>query len=226
MNNVKISASILSADFTKLGEEVIKLEKSGADMIHFDIMDGHFVPNLTFGIGMVDALRKKTMLTFDTHLMVANPEHYIERFADAGSDYITVHTESTIHLDRLIAKIKATGKRAGVSIVPSTNEDVLKYVLPEIDMVLVMTVNPGFSGQHFIKAQVAKIKAIRKMIDANKQNTMISVDGGINWHTAKVCIDAGADVVVSGAHIFASDDYKANINSLRSQDSRKDIDSL
>lgn len=215
MRTAKISASILSANFANLGDEVAKLEKSGADMIHFDIMDGHFVPNLTFGHDVVKALRTKSMLTFDVHLMISNPEKYIEKFAEAGSDYITVHAESTVHLDRLIAQIKATGKKAGVSIVPSTNEDVLKYIISELDLILVMTVNPGFGGQKFIESQVTKIQNIRKMIDTQKSNILLSVDGGINEHTATVCKAAGADVLVSGAHIFASDDYASKITSLR-----------
>jgi ribulose-phosphate 3-epimerase len=215
MNEPKISASILSANFAHLGEEVMKLEKSGADMIHFDIMDGHFVPNLTFGPRVVESVRNKTMVTFDTHLMISNPENYIEKFADAGSDYITVHAESTTHLDRLIEQIKRTGKRAGVSIVPNTNEDILKYVIYKVDLILVMTVNPGFGGQEFIESQVAKIGAIRRMIDSCKREVLLSVDGGINPDTAKICTNAGADVLVSGAYIFANDDYRANIKSLR-----------
>ncbi|MDF3047382.1 MAG: ribulose-phosphate 3-epimerase [Candidatus Midichloriaceae bacterium] len=212
---VKISASILSANFSNFGLETQKLEDGGTDMIHFDIMDGHFVPNLTFGSGLIKDLRPKSKLQFDTHLMVSNPEDYIEACAYAGSDYITVHAESTKHLHRLIAQIKATGKKAGVSIIPSTHEDALKCVIDDVDLILVMTVNPGFGGQKFIESQLTKIQNIRKMIDATKQDILLSVDGGINEKSAPLCVKAGADVLVSGAYIFSGDNYAARIKTLR-----------
>ncbi len=206
---------MLSADFANLGHEIEKLEKSGADMIHFDIMDGHFVPNLTFGHQMVQALRPKSKLLFDVHLMVSNPEEHIEKFINAGSDYITVHTEATVHLHRLIKQIKATGKKAGVSVVPSTDENILKYIISELDLILVMTVDPGFGGQQFIESQLIKIKNIRKIIDQENHKILLSVDGGINASTAKACHAAGADILVSGSYIFEKDDYASQIRSLR-----------
>ncbi len=215
MKSIKISASILSADFSNFGAVVQRLEDGGANMIHFDIMDGHFVPNLTFGNGLIKSLRAKSNLKFDTHLMVSNPEQYIEACAEAGSDYITAHAESTKHLHRLIAQIKATGKKAGVSIVPSTHEDALKYVIDDVDLILVMTVNPGFGGQKFIESQLLKIQNIRKMINDTKRDILLSVDGGINSTTAPLCIQAGADVLVSGAYIFSGDNYGGRIKELR-----------
>lgn len=212
MKHSKISASILSSDYAQFGDEITKLDASGADMIHFDIMDGSFVPNITFGSGLVKSLRPYTKLPFDTHLMIVNPEKYIEEFARAGSDYITVHAEAVTHLDRVLTQIKDSGAKAGVSLVPSTPASALKYVIDKVDLILVMTVNPGFGGQKFIESQIEKIKKIRKMITESGRDIILSVDGGINQETSKICNLAGADMLVSGAYIFSSPDYSKTSN--------------
>lgn len=216
-NAIKIAPSILSADFAKLGEEIRLIDKAGADYVHIDVMDGHFVPNLTIGPCVVKALRSHSTLPFDTHLMIENPDLYIEEFANAGSDIITVHAEASIHLDRTVSLIKSFGKKAGVSIVPSTSPDVLDYVINELDLILVMTVNPGFGGQSFIESQLEKISIIRKKIKKTGKRIDLQVDGGINPETAKAAIKAGADVLVAGSATFkgGADCYAANIASLR-----------
>lgn len=213
----KIAPSILSADFAILGAEVAAITKAGADYIHIDVMDGHFVPNLTIGPCVVGALRKHSKLPFDVHLMINNPDAYIKDFVDAGADIVTVHAEACTHLDRTVQFIKSLGKKAGVSIVPSTHEDVLDYVLNEIDLVLVMTVNPGFGGQNFIKSQLKKIESIRKKIDKTKRKIDLEVDGGINFETAKLAVKAGADVLVAGSATFkgGKNKYQSNIKTLR-----------
>jgi len=212
---IKISPSILSADFSNLGEDIIKIDKAGADYIHIDVMDGSFVPNITIGNEVVRGLRKTTNLPFDVHLMINNPDQHIKNFADAGSDIITIHAETTHHLDRSIELIKSFGKKAGVSIVPSTHEDCLDYIMDKVDLILVMTVNPGFGGQKFIYSQLKKIENIRNKIIKSGRNIELEVDGGINSETSKQSISAGADVLVSGSYIFKSPNYAQAISSLK-----------
>jgi ribulose-phosphate 3-epimerase len=217
MRKIQICPSILSADFAKLGEEIKAVEKAGADMIHVDVMDGHFVPNLTLGPVIIGSIRKTTKLPFDVHLMIETPEKYIEDYRKAGADIITVHYEAVTHLDRVISQIKATGAKAGVSIVPSTPESVLEYVLPMCDLVLVMSVNPGFGGQKFILNSVEKIRSLRKMIDRTGKEILLEVDGGINSETIEMVLAAGADTIVAGSAVFDGNpaNYAANIKKLR-----------
>ena len=210
---VKIAPSILSADFANLGKEIKALEQAGADMIHIDVMDGHYVPNLTFGAGVVKALRAYTTLPFDVHLMVTDPDKMIPWFAKAGADIITVHMETSPHLDKTVMSIKEYGLKAGVSLNPSTSEEGLKYILDRLDQILVMSVNPGFGGQSFIDSQLEKISNIKQMI--GDKAIEIEVDGGINPLTAAECIAAGADILVAGSSIFVGGEYQKNINNLR-----------
>jgi ribulose-phosphate 3-epimerase len=211
----KIAPSLLSADFSKLGEEIHAIEKAGADYIHLDVMDGGFVPNITIGNEVIKNLRKNSALPFDVHLMINNPDNHVKAFADAGSDIITIHSEAVTHLDRSLALIASCGKKVGLSIVPSTHEDALDYVLEKLDLILVMTVNPGFGGQKFLSSQLKKIENIRKKIDKSGKKIELEVDGGINDETAKQVIAAGADVLVSGSYIFGSKNYSEAILKLR-----------
>ena len=213
---LKISPSILSADFSRLGEEIKNIEKAGADYIHIDVMDGSFVPNLTIGNEVVRSIRSVSAWPYDVHLMINNPDNHIKNFAEAGSDIITIHAEASIHLDRSLALIKSFGKKAGVSLVPSTHEDVLDYVLEKLDLILVMTVNPGFGGQKFLSSQLKKIENIRKKIERSGRKIELEVDGGINEETSKLVVSAGADVLVSGSYIFGSKSYSEAISKLRS----------
>ncbi|MFL6739398.1 MAG: ribulose-phosphate 3-epimerase [Sphingomicrobium sp.] len=212
-----ISPSILSADFAKLGEEVRAIDAAGADWIHIDVMDGHFVPNLTIGPGVVKALRPHCAKPFDVHLMISPVDLFLDAFADAGADIITVHTEAGPHLHRTIQRIKALGKKAGVSLNPATPAKMLDYVLDEVDLVLVMSVNPGFGGQKFIASQLKKIEAIANRVAKEKLVVDIEVDGGIDAATAPQAIDAGATVLVAGTAAFRGgpDQYAANIAALR-----------
>ncbi len=215
MTNVKISPSILSANFANLGAEVEAVSKAGADYIHIDVMDGSFVPNITIGPDVVKAIRGSSNLPFDVHLMINNPDNHLESFAASGADIITVHQEATTHLHRTVQKIKSLGKKAGVSIVPSTNENVLDYVLEDIDLILVMTVNPGFGGQKFISSQLKKIENIANKIANLGKKIDLEVDGGINQDTAKQVINCGADVLVAGSFVFGNKNYSENIFKLR-----------
>ena len=208
-----IAPSILSADFADLKNEIKRLDEAKADMIHLDIMDSHFVPNLTFGPAIVKAIRPYTKLPFDVHLMVSDPDSLIACFANAGADIITVHAEACPHLDKTLTEIRRLGCKAGVSLNPSTPEDVLEYVLDKVDQILVMSVNPGFGGQKFISAQLEKITRIKKMIDT--RNIMIEVDGGINALSAAEAVAAGADILVAGTAVFEGGDYAGNIAALR-----------
>ncbi len=212
---IKISPSILSADFAKLGEELTNISKAGADYIHIDVMDGSFVPNITIGNEVVKALRPFSALPFDVHLMINNPDNHVKAFAEAGADIITIHAEASTHLDRSISLIKSFGKKSGVSIVPSTHEDVLDYILDKVDLILVMTVNPGFGGQKFLNSQLKKITNIRNKVTQSGRNIDLQVDGGINPETAKLVIEAGADVLVSGSYIFKSGNYQEAISKLK-----------
>ncbi|MTI47718.1 MAG: ribulose-phosphate 3-epimerase [Firmicutes bacterium] len=203
---IKVAPSVLSADFSKLEEELKKIEGGGADMVHLDIMDGHFVPNITFGAPVIKKLRKVTDVPFDVHLMIEKPERYIEDFVDAGADIITVHQEASVHLHRTIQQIKSYGIKAAVALNPSTPLGEIEYVLDQLDMVLIMTVNPGFGGQSLIDSMENKVRKLKKMIDKKGLNIDIQVDGGIKLDNLKEVVDWGANVIVAGSAIFGSED--------------------
>ncbi|KNF08747.1 ribulose-phosphate 3-epimerase Rpe [Gottschalkia purinilytica] len=202
---IKIAPSILSADFSNLEEQIQKIDKGGADLVHLDVMDGQFVPNITFGPPVIKNIRRVTDLPFDVHLMIDRPERYIKEFVDAGADIITVHQESTLHLHRTIQQIKSYGIKASVALNPSTPLETIKHVIDDLDMVLIMTVNPGFGGQSFIPQMKEKIKELRKWIDSKKLDIDIQVDGGIKLDNIKEVIDCGANVFVAGSAIFGTD---------------------
>lgn len=214
---MKISPSILSADFTRLAKELKDIEEAGADYVHIDVMDGHFVPNITIGPFIVEAVKKATKLPLDVHLMIEAPEKYIADFASAGSDIITVHAEATVHLHKAVQMIKEKGLKAGVSINPATPVCNLANVIEDVDLVLIMSVNPGFSGQGFIRSSLRKIAAVRKMMDERRLSAELEVDGGIKVDNIAEVSKAGADVFVSGSGVFGSGDYKKTIEAMRKE---------
>jgi len=211
----KLAASILSSDFGRLAEEVKAVERAGADWIHVDVMDGHFVPNITIGPDVVRAIRKTTSLPLDVHLMIERPESYIEAFADSGAEWLSVHTEATVHLHRLIQRIRELGVKPCAALNPATPLDRIQNVLSDLDMVLVMTVNPGFGGQKFISSMLPKVRRCRELIDQSGANVLLEVDGGVHSDTIGDLSEAGADVFVSGSAIFQGADYTRNIDALK-----------
>ena len=210
-----IAPSILSADGSRLGEEITAVEAAGADWIHIDVMDGHFVPNITLGPGLIASLRKTTRLPFDVHLMIESPERYIDDFAKAGADGITVHAEATVHLHRTVAMIREKGLKAGVSLNPATTLCQIEPILPDLDLLLIMTVNPGFGGQKFIEGMLPKITAAKRMIHEIAPDVLLEVDGGVTLKNIRSIADAGADVLVAGSAVFGSGDYPATIGEMK-----------
>lgn len=212
---VKIAPSILSANFAKLGEEILDVERGGADYIHVDVMDGHFVPNITIGPLIVDAIRPITKLPLDVHLMIENPDAYIEAFAKAGADYITVHVEACPHLHRTIQLIKSCGVKAGIVLNPATPVVMIQHIIEDVDMVLLMTVNPGFGGQKFIHSVLPKIAEVKALANQFNPNLEIEIDGGVNEETAKLCIEQGANVLVAGSAVYNQEDRADAIKRIR-----------
>ncbi len=212
---IKIAPSILSADFSILGEEIKSIEKAKADWVHIDVMDGHFVPNISFGEPIVKSIRKITNMPFDVHLMIENVDYYINDFASAGADYITIHQEAGNHIDRSIQLIKSLGIKAGISLNPATPVSSIEHLLPELDLVLIMSVNPGFGGQKFIPYTLDKIRLLKELRGKYNYNYLIEVDGGVNIENAQMIIDAGVDVLVAGSAVFKSDEYEKTIEELR-----------
>ncbi|MCD4785089.1 MAG: ribulose-phosphate 3-epimerase [Candidatus Eremiobacteraeota bacterium] len=215
ISDIKVAPSILAADFSRLGEEIIAVEKAGADMIHLDVMDGHFVPNITFGPVVIKSIRKVTNLPFDSHLMIENPEKYIGDVADAGVDILTVQMETCVHLQKVLSQIHECGMKAGVAMNPHTPTEFLEYVMEDLELILVLTVNPGFGGQKLVKSVVPKIRKVREMIDRSGRDIYLEVDGGINSKTCKTVIEAGANLLVAGSAIFGTKNYKSAIEDLR-----------
>ena len=215
--NILISPSVLAADFSKLGEEIHLVSEEGADLIHLDVMDGHFVPNLSFGADVIKGIRGFSNLPFDVHLMIENPEHYVDAYVEAGANFITVHPEATPHIHSVLQKIHKAGVKTGIALNPGTPIEALENVIDIIDLILVMTVNPGFGGQSFLSSQLPKISKIRTIIDDGGHSIDLSVDGGINPITAKLAIDAGANILVAGTSIFKAGDetYSKSIKRLR-----------
>ncbi len=220
----RIAPSILSADFARLADEVLRVEMGGADLLHVDVMDGHFVPNLTVGPPIVAALRKVTKLPLDVHLMITNPDAYLAEFADAGADYLTVHVETCPHLHRTVQAIKERGVKAGVTLNPATSLSTVEEILPDADLLLIMSVNPGFGGQQFIPGSLQKIARARRLIEQTRSHAVLEVDGGVKVDNAFRIVKAGADILVAGSAIFSSSDYAATIRAMRrsAQSTRQD----
>jgi len=214
---IRIAPSILSADFSRLGEEIAAVEQAGADWIHVDVMDGRFVPNITIGPLIVEAARRSTQLPLDVHLMIVEPERYVADFARAGADVITVHAEACPHLHRTLQQIRALGKKAGVALNPHSPVEIVQHVLDQLDLVLVMSVNPGFGGQKFISSALPKIRALRSMIDGSGREIALEVDGGVSKDTASSVLDAGADTLVAGSAVFGDEDYASAIVALKGE---------
>lgn len=215
MNNMMIAPSILSADFSRLGDEIRAVEAAGADVIHIDVMDGHFVPNITIGPLVVKAVRKVTKLPLDVHLMIADADQYLEDFADAGADWITVHVEACTHLHRTIHQIKKLGKKAGAVLNPATSLNTLEDILPDLDLVMLMSVNPGFGGQSFIESSLDKLRRLRAMIEKTGRPIGIEVDGGVSPETIENIAKAGANIFVAGSAVFGREDYQVRISEMK-----------